>query len=117
MKIERTQLEDALKLGIIGDLDASSAIDLDEEMRTALDKGQVKLMIDCQQLDYISAAGLGVFVSYLQDFKEKSGAFVFYGMKDSVMNVFQILGLDQLTSIVPSEAEAKELLNEGDSQM
>lgn len=117
MKIEKTQLADALKLGIIGDLDASSAIDLDLEMRAALDEGKVKLIIDCNRLDYISSAGLGVFVSHMRDFQERSGAFVFYGMKDSVMNVFQILGLDKLTSIVPTEAEAKVLLNEGDTQI
>ena len=112
MRIEQENQGSALKLKIIGDLDASSAIELDQTMKQALDGGDVRLLIDCQQLDYISSAGLGVFVSYLQDFKDKQGLFVFYGMKESVVKVFQILGLDKLTTIVDSQDDAKKIIDE-----
>ena len=68
--------------------------------------------INCKDLKYISSAGLGVFVSYLEDFKAKNGKFVFHNMSESVFNVFQILGLDKIMSIVKDEQEAKAVVNE-----
>ena len=82
-------------------------------MKKALTENNVLILVDCGALDYISSAGLGVFVSYLEDFKDKKGMFVFYDMKDTVFSVFQILGLDKLMRFATSETEAKELLNEG----
>ena len=58
---------------------------------------------------YISSAGLGVFVSYLEDLKNRDGKFVLSHMKESVRDVFTILGLDKLPDgqlVIINESEA-----------
>lgn len=104
--------EDYFIIAIEGDLDASSCIKLDEAIASAVAGKQRKILIDCTALNYISSAGLGVFMSYLQDFKENGMALVLYGVSQKVKKVFQILGLNELITIVDSKEEAKDSANE-----
>ena len=99
-------------LKVIGEVDASSSIELDTAMQKALEEGHENLLIDCTSLEYISSAGLGVFMSYLEDLKKKNMKLVFYGLNDKVFNVFSILGLDQLLEIRENLDQAKVALNE-----
>lgn len=110
MEIIQSFNEDHIELKIVGELDASTAIEMDEVMKDALAKKNYKIVIDCSELQYISSAGLGVFVSYIEDIKSNKGTLVFFDMTDKVYNVFQILGLDQIIKIVGSREEARSII-------
>jgi len=103
---------DKYLIQIIGDVDASSSIQVDEAIAKAIQEGFIKIMVDCAALNYISSAGLGVFMSYIQEFNSKGVTLVIYGLTEKVKNVFQILGLDQLLNIVESKEAANAKLNE-----
>ncbi|HBH23689.1 MAG TPA: anti-sigma F factor antagonist [Cytophagales bacterium] len=93
-----------------GDVDASSSIHLDQSINEATRQFK-KILIDCQHLNYISSAGLGVFMSYINDLEEKGIKMILFNMSPKVHHVFEILGLDQLLKITGTEAEAKEIVN------
>jgi len=112
MEIKKTEEKGILILEIQGDLDASSAIYLDDAIKQATTNGQNHILIDCSRMNYISSAGLGVFISHIEDFKERKGKFVFCNMQENVYSVFHILGLDKIMSISKSKEEAKKVLNE-----
>jgi anti-sigma B factor antagonist len=84
-----------------GELDASSSIGLDDALRNALGLRPLSIQIDCAELAYISSAGLGVFVSYLQEMETQTIPLVLFSLRKPVENVFQVLGLDQLITILP----------------
>lgn len=107
MKISISQEERLYIIAINGDLDASSSILLDKAIADAVSKDANNILVDCSNLNYISSAGLGVFMSYLQDFQHQNISLVLFGLNEKVLNVFQILGLDQLLTIVISKEEAK----------
>ena len=98
-------------LSIDGELDASSSITLDNAFTEALSKKENKILVDCSRLNYISSAGLGVFMSYLQDFENDNISMVLYQVSDKVKNVFTILGLDSLIRIVANKEEAITLMS------
>ncbi|GAB2951033.1 STAS domain-containing protein [Hymenobacter coalescens] len=106
MKIAQQAANDTLTLSLDGELDASSSVSLDSELTKPEVLSYRKVMIDCQRLNYISSAGLGVFISHLQRFQDAGVKLVFFNMQDKVHNVFEILGLDSLMTIVPTEQEA-----------
>ena len=110
--IKRLQEEGVDVLAIVGEIDASSSIDLDLAIAKSLSEGYTKILVDCSALEYISSAGLGVFMSYIEEFKEKNFTMVIFGMKEKVMNTFSILGLDEMLVIVPTKVEAKKKLSE-----
>lgn len=93
-----------------GEVDASSSIHLDEAMQQAVDADVKAVLVDCKGLTYISSAGLGVFMSYIQELETKDIRFVLFNMSSQVYRVFEILGLHQLLTIVDTEEEAKVLI-------
>ncbi|MGY6558663.1 MAG: STAS domain-containing protein [Nitritalea sp.] len=93
-------------LQLSGEIDASNSVLLDEAIKQAINGKHQKILIDATGLTYISSAGLGVFMSYLEVFEEKNIYFALYGLSPAVFQVFQILGLDQLLTITGSAEEA-----------
>lgn len=106
MNIHTEKNEDNFKIYLDGDLDASSCLLLDKSIATALEQGEKKLLVNCSKLAYISSAGLGVFMSYIQEFETDHVDMVLFELSDKVKNVFKILGLDELLKIVDTEEEA-----------
>jgi len=109
MKISSDKEGDYFILAIDGDLDASSCILLDKAISEAVEKEEKKIIVDCGRLSYISSAGLGVFMSYIQDFENNSISLALFQVSDKVKKVFEILGLDELINIVGTKEEAKSL--------
>lgn len=106
-----TRAEDGIFfINVKGELDASSSIHLDNAIAEGLEQGYGKIAIDCSELEYISSAGLGVFMSYIEDMKKDGKKMVIYGVTEKVFNVFQILGLDQLLTLVDTKEKAIEVV-------
>lgn len=112
MKLNACRESDFYIIEIAGDLDASSCIVLDQAISDAVSKNEQKILVDCGQLNYISSAGLGVFMSYLQEFETKNISLVLFDLNSKVRKVFQVLGLDELINIVSGKEEAKLTANE-----
>jgi len=94
-----------------GEVDASNSVDLDLAMQELMGTNQ-KILLDGSNLEYISSAGLGVFMSYLEEFESNNIQFIIFGLNQKVFNVFHILGLDQLITIRASKKEALQELYE-----
>lgn len=108
MQISSVLEDEHYLITIDGDVDASSSIRLDEAISEAVQDGQQQILIDCVNLNYISSAGLGVFMSYIEELKAKNIRMVLFGLSDKVENVFKVLGLDQLLSIEETKDQAKQ---------
>lgn len=107
VSITRTIEDGKVVLHVSGEVDASSSIELDNAMKQALETGNNRIMIDCSELEYISSAGLGVFMSYLEEINNKRISLVIFGLRPRVSHVFEILGLDQLLEIKETRKEAE----------
>ncbi|MCZ6520257.1 MAG: STAS domain-containing protein [Bacteroidetes bacterium] len=103
--------EEFFVVKISGEVDASSSIYLDEAIKEPIQNNYKKIIVDCSELTYISSAGLGVFMSYIQEIKDQQIRLVIFGLNEKVNNVFQILGLHQLLPIAANKEDAKQLIN------
>ncbi len=112
VQIKRLQEEGIDTLVVIGEIDASSSIELDLSIAKSVGEGFKKILVDCSSLEYISSAGLGVFMSYIEEFKDKGISMVMFGLNEKVANNFSILGLADLLHICTTKEEAKQLVNE-----
>jgi len=110
--IKRLQEDGADVIALIGEIDASSSIELDLAIAKSVGEGFTKILVDCSALEYISSAGLGVFMSYIEEFKDKNIRMVLFGMNEKVANTFDILGLNELLLIKKDKVQAKQLINE-----
>lgn len=109
--IKRLQEEGTDTIAIVGEIDASSSIELDLAIAKSVGEGYTRILVDCSALEYISSAGLGVFMSYIEEFNEKGIKMVLFGMSDRVANTFQILGLNELLSIAKDKEGAKQMID------
>ena len=71
-------------------------------------------MVNFEELDYISSAGLGVFMAYVETMRENNGDIKFSNMKENVYNIFDLLGFPMLYEFYPDENEAVSKFNETD---
>jgi len=87
-------------LNLKGDLDASNCISVDNAIQTAIDDKEKNILVNMKDLNYISSAGLGVFISYLSEFENKGIYFAVTELNEKVLNTFKILGLDKVVTII-----------------
>lgn len=108
--IRRIQEDGADVIALIGEIDASSSIELDLAIAKSVGEGFKKILVDCGALEYISSAGLGVFMSYIEEFKDRDIKMVLFGMSERVWHTFSILGLGELLQIGKDKVEAKQMI-------
>ncbi len=97
MTIMRTLKEDELTVNMIGRLEKGSALKLEEEFKTSL-KGVKTLIIDLEELEYISSEGLHVFFS-AQKIMNKQGRMIVRNVNEDVMEVFKEIGAVEVLTI------------------
>jgi anti-sigma B factor antagonist len=101
------QIEQSLRgpvcvLALDGFLDAHTAPQFEKAIEEAVAAGQVRLVTDCSRLTYISSAGLGVFMSFLEDIRERGGDLKVAALDAAIYEVFDVLGFPALLDIQPT---------------
>jgi anti-sigma B factor antagonist len=98
-------------LDISGELDAHTASQLENTLKSLIDNENYSIVVNCSGLDYIASAGLGVFMAYIEDVRSLGGDIKLTDMNDRVYNVFDLLGFPTLYDILDSEQEALQSFN------
>lgn len=88
-------------LALEGYLDAHTAPEFEKAVQSEFEAGRVKLVVECSKLTYISSAGLGVFMSFIDEIRSAGGDIKICGLAPKVFQVFDILGFAALFDIVP----------------
>lgn len=99
MEIREERRDTVLVLAPLGRVDSNSAGGLE----TAL-LGRAKeprLLVDLSSVEYISSAGLRVFLMLARKVKESGGRLVLCGLGASVRQVFDLAGFSALFAIEP----------------
>jgi anti-anti-sigma factor len=68
--------------------------------------GEKRVLVDCTGLEYISSAGLGVFLLLLKTMRKKEGEFWICGLNERIREVFEISGLHKVFTLYKSQEEA-----------
>ncbi len=97
MEIIKNQNGNELDIELVGRLDTTTAPELDEEVKNALD-GVEKLVFDFTKLEYISSAGLRVLLA-AHKIMSKQGEMILTNVNDDVKEVFEITGFVEILNI------------------
>ncbi len=99
--IQRRNQDGLVVLSLSGFLDAHTAPQFEKAVQDEVEAGRRQLIVDCADLTYISSAGLGVFMSFLEEIREHGGDLKICGATPKVYQVFDILGFPALFDIMP----------------
>lgn len=94
-------------MAVEGYLDAHTAPQFEETLQAEIEAGRTRIVVDCSKLTYISSAGLGVFMSFIEEIRERGGDIKISGLVPKVRHTFEILGFHDIFDLlddVPSAA-------------
>ena len=90
MEIIKTQKESTLILALQGRLDTNTAPLLEQTLEENLD-GVTELILDFEEIDYISSAGLRVLLAAQKRMK-KQGSMKLVNVSEVVNEIFEVTG-------------------------
>ena len=95
-------------LSVRGIIDTNTVSEFEEKFLSALDEKKFKLVVDLKDVDYISSAGWGIFVSELKRIRGEKGDLVLAGMNPDVLDIFKLLQFDSILKYFPNVESAVE---------
>ena len=105
-KIHQRDNADVSVIELKGYLDAHTAPDLETAFQKLMTENKFNIVVNCRDLSYVSSAGLGVFMAYVEDVRKNKGDIKLTNMTPKVYNVFDLLGFPILYEIFKDEPEA-----------
>ncbi len=95
-------------LHLEGFLDAHTSAILENEINKIFDKQEYSIVVNFNKLTYISSAGLGVFMAFIERARQNGGDIKLCEMNNKIFNIFDMLGFPLLFEIYKTQEEAVE---------
>lgn len=105
------QNNDVLTISISEKVDSSNASEFEKKVNEVFSDNVNKILFNLSGLEYISSAGLRIFLMTAKQIKAKNGKFAMFGLGDMVMEVFKVSGLLEIFPIFKNEEEALKFLS------
>jgi len=105
-----------------GRIDGLTSNELDSFLLRQIDLGERIIILQMDKINYISSAGLRIFISIQQKLKTVGGELILFGLSDSIKDVFKLSGFNRIIKIyddlidIPITKPTKEQLLLVDSQ-
>ena len=99
-------------ISLDGAVDAHTAPKFEEAVQAVIEEGQFKIIVDCTKLTYISSAGLGVFMGFIEEVRDAEGDIKICGLSEKVKQPFEILGFETLYDFCPDVESSKKQFDE-----
>ena len=98
MKIDKKQKESALTVCLTGRLDTGTAPNLQTDMENSF-SGLTSIKIDMSGVDYVSSAGLRVFLWIHKNCIKNNIDFEVFGCNEMVKDIFEMTGFTDVFNI------------------
>ncbi|MBQ6254689.1 MAG: STAS domain-containing protein [Bacteroidales bacterium] len=92
MEVKITTLDNETTVRLIGRLDTPASQEVAEELQPVKDKADGTIILDCEDLSYISSSGLRIFLSIRKEAAIKGGKVIVRNINDNIRNVFMMTG-------------------------
>lgn len=102
--------DDIWLVGVNGRLDQTLNPALEQQLTTLLDDGKSLLIVDLSQTDYINSGGLRTLVTGWRKARQQEGNLVLCGLSSRLLEIFGMVGFDQLFQIFPDRQTAQDSL-------
>ena len=93
-------------VSVAGRMDALTSPEFEKELSALISAGDSNFLINLQQLEYISSAGLRSILFISRQLKNRNGVLLFAGPQGPVKDVFKISGFNSIFKIFDTEEEA-----------
>jgi anti-sigma B factor antagonist len=102
-------------VAVRGEIDLFTAPDLKAMLVEAIDGGKTRIVVDLSETTFLDSTALGVLIGAIKRIRARDGALTLVNTDPNIAKTFEITGLDQIFTIVPTRDEAISALD-GDPQ-
>jgi anti-sigma B factor antagonist len=106
MNIERRELKHVSVVKISGRVDSATAPEVEAALRDLIDADRHQMVLDLQEVEYMSSAGLRVLVTMLKAAKKSGGDLKLAQLAPRVQEVLDLSGLTPIFNIYGDVLEA-----------
>ncbi len=92
MQIKEEKDESAVIVSLHGRADGLGGSDLEEILAAIVERGDVNIVLDCDQLTYINSSGLRILFTCARNCKEHGGNLVLAALKPACRSTMEISG-------------------------
>ncbi|MCA1698023.1 MAG: STAS domain-containing protein [Actinobacteria bacterium] len=93
-------------VAVRGELDLFSTRELQRTLAEALDAGCIRIIVDLSQTPFVVSCTLGVLIGAVRRLCSHHGAMAIVNVNEDVAHAFEVTGLDQIFTIVPTREDA-----------
>lgn len=110
--VELRAEEDRVRVTLKGYVNMDTADYLSERIQEFITReGKFRILIDARDLEYVSSAGVGVFIDLYDRYENSGGKVAFLGLRPAVRRVFDLVGFMEFFGDFPDEAAALAFLS------
>jgi anti-anti-sigma factor len=106
MEFTVDEFGDVRAVRITGNLDTQTSAVAQEQLTQLIDNGAKKVLLDFENLNYISSSGLRVLLVAAQRLEDTAGQLRICNPNTMVREVFDTSGFTEIFSVYSSQAEA-----------
>ena len=106
MEITIRETDGVRIVAFTGNLDTNTAPEAEGQINELLEAGADKILINFENLNYISSAGLRVLLATAKKLLVSGGSLKICSLNKTVQEVFDISGFSTILSLGPNETDA-----------
>ncbi len=111
MEMKSTKEGEVLIFEPEGRIDGTNARDVESAFLDQVRGGELAILIDFSEVDFISSAGLRVLLMVAKEVKSRSGRIELCSMRDYLKEVFEVSGFNAIFQIHGNRSEGLESLS------
>jgi anti-sigma B factor antagonist len=89
-----------------GHLDAHNVERFEKEILKLKENNNFNIVVNCKDLNYISSAGMGIIMGYLDEIREKGGDIKLCSVNERVYDIFDLVGFTGIYDFLEDEKAA-----------
>jgi anti-sigma B factor antagonist len=106
LEVNANEVNDIVIVKLVGNLDTNTAPDAETEINKWLENGALKMIINLEQTNYVSSAGLRIFLATAKKITASGGVLKLCGANDVVQEILDISGFSTILDVKKTEEEA-----------
>ncbi len=84
---------------LVGRLDTPASLDIAPDVQALVEEAGKTIILDCEEMSYISSSGLRIFLTLRKAAAEKGGRIIVRSIRDEIRGVFMMTGFLNLFEI------------------
>lgn len=108
MQLSSEARENTTLVRLEGNLDTNTSGEAHEYLNEAIDGGVRKMVVNLENVDFVSSAGLRILLATAKRLSGEGGSLRICGLNETVSEVFEISGFSTILNVFHSEGDALE---------